>query len=124
MEEKNKVDEEDMAVRVDFFIWETMPKDLKEIALKQGFVPPEGNMIIVVKTIMTEQEKRKYQSKSVDKVYAVVAWHDNFDEKYLFLFKTEELAEKLAEKYEQLFEHVYVQEMEVYDSNHAEAWTI
>lgn len=60
----------------------------------------------------------------MNKVYTVVAWHDNSDEKYLFLFKTKELAEELAEKYEQLFEHVNVQEMEVYDSNHAEAWTI
>ena len=43
-------------VKIDFFTWETMPEPLKEIALKQGFVPPKENEIIAVKTLMTKQE--------------------------------------------------------------------
>ena len=46
----------DIVVKVDFFTWETMPEPLKEIALKQGFVPPKENEIIAVKTLMTKQE--------------------------------------------------------------------
>ena len=45
-------------IKYDFFVWETMPEALKEIALKQGFVPPKENEIIAVKTIMTKEEKK------------------------------------------------------------------
>jgi hypothetical protein len=50
------VDKNDIVVKIDFFTWETMPEPLKEIALKQGFVPPKDNEIIAVKTLMTKQE--------------------------------------------------------------------
>ena len=50
------MDKGNIVVKVDFFTWETMPENLKEIALKQGFVPPKENEIIAVKTLMTKQE--------------------------------------------------------------------
>jgi hypothetical protein len=50
--------EKDVVVKIDFFTWETMPEPLKEIALKQEFVPPEKDMIIAVKTIMTREVRR------------------------------------------------------------------
>ena len=50
------VDKNDIVVKIDFFTWETMPEPLKEIALKQGFIPPKENEIIAVKTLMTKQE--------------------------------------------------------------------
>ena len=48
----------DIVVKVDFFTWETMPESLKEIALKQGFVPPKENEIIAVKTIIITYIRR------------------------------------------------------------------
>ena len=51
---------EDIVIKVDFFVWATMPEPLKEIALKQGFTPPEENEIIVVKTIMTKEERGEH----------------------------------------------------------------
>ena len=51
------MDKNDMVVKIDFFTWETMPERLKEIALKQGFIPPKEDEIIVVKTIMTKEER-------------------------------------------------------------------
>lgn len=52
-----KMDKNSMVVKIDFFTWETMPENLKEIALKQGFIPPKEDEIIVVKTIMTKEER-------------------------------------------------------------------
>jgi hypothetical protein len=51
------MNEGDIVVKIDFFTWETMPEKLKEIALKQGFLPPEEDEIIAVKTIMTKEER-------------------------------------------------------------------
>lgn len=56
------MDKNDIVVKIDFFTWETMPEPLKEIALKQGFVPPKENEIIAVKTIMNRQEIKGMKS--------------------------------------------------------------
>ena len=52
-----KMDKNDIVVKIDFFTWETMPERLKEIAKKQGFIPPNEDEIIAVKTIMTKEER-------------------------------------------------------------------
>lgn len=53
------MDKGNIVVKIDFFTWETMPENLKEIALKQGFVPPQENEIIAVKTVKTLMTKQE-----------------------------------------------------------------
>lgn len=45
----------DKVLKVDYYMWETMPEKLKVKALEQGFVPEE-NVVIAVKTIMSVKE--------------------------------------------------------------------
>jgi hypothetical protein len=69
----------------------------------------------------------KRRVRKNEKVYALVCWQEaTKDEKIIFLFKTEELAEKLKEKYKDNgWKHVNIEEMEIYETiNEAEGWTI
>lgn len=45
----------DKILKVDYYIWETIPEKLKVKALEQTLVPEE-NVVIAVKTIMSVKE--------------------------------------------------------------------
>jgi hypothetical protein len=51
------MNKDERVVRIDYYMWETMPQYLKEIALKDGFTDPGENMVIAVKTVMTKEER-------------------------------------------------------------------
>lgn len=52
------MNEEEREVKMDFYKWETMPENLKKIAIARGYNFDAKDNVVAVKTSMTEREIR------------------------------------------------------------------